>query len=145
MAIKRKFGGIGAKGSAKMKFFHPSAHLREKYGKGHVNQERFNDLTITGQCQQVFSQRFKSECVGCNVTHQDFPSVTFQIAKNNFHVKLEGERILISKKATEVPQENVVPSLLANEGSPNNQSIHLSRSNLSSLINRWLISTIHSQ
>ena len=73
MAGKRKFGGIGAKGSAKMKFFHPSAPLREKYGKGHVKRERFNDLIITGECQQVFSRRSKSECAGYNVTHQDFP------------------------------------------------------------------------
>ena len=79
------------------------------------------------------------------MTHQDFPSVTFQIAKNNFCVEEEEEEIFDSKKVTEVPQENVVPPPSANEGSPNNQSIHLSRSNPSSSINRQLISTVSSQ
>ncbi len=59
------------------------------------------------------------------MTHQDFPSVTFQIAKNNFFVKEEGEEIFKSKKVTEVPQENVGPLLSANDESPNNQSMHM--------------------
>ncbi len=79
-----------------MKFFYPFAPFREKYGKYHVNREPFNDLTITGECWQVFSWESKSKCDGYNVTHQDFPSAPFQIANINFCVKQEGKGIFES-------------------------------------------------
>ncbi len=142
MAGKHKFGGIGAKGSARMNFFNPSAPLREKYGEGHVNQEHFKNLTITGECQQVFSQWSKSKCAKYNVTHQDFPSITFQITKNNFPVKVEREAIFESKKAAAVPQENVVPPPLVSEQSPNNQAIHLSRTHATSSVSGRLVFTV---
>ncbi len=142
MAGKHKFGGIGAKGSARINFFNPSAPLREKYGEGHVNQEHFKNLTITGECQQVFSQWSKSKCAKYNVTHQDFPSITFQITKNNFPVKVEREAIFESKKATAVPQENVVPPPLVSEQSPNNQAIHLSRTHATSSVSGRLVFTV---
>ncbi len=56
-----------------------------------------------------------------------------------------GEEIFGSKKVTELPQENVGPPPSANEGSPDNQSMHFSRSNPSSSISRWLISAVCSQ
>ncbi len=46
---------------------------------------------------------------------------------------------------TEIPQENVDIPPSANEESPNNQSMHLSRSNPSSSINQPLISIVYSQ
>ncbi len=79
------------------------------------------------------------------MTHQGFPSITFQIAKNNFRIEVEGEEIFESKKATEVQQENVVPPPLASERSPNNQTIHLSRTNATSSINDWLVTTVCGQ
>ena len=44
MARKRKCGGVGADCSAKYKFFHPSAPIRENMGEAALNRECFNGV-----------------------------------------------------------------------------------------------------
>ncbi len=44
MVRKRTLGGVGAVCSAKCKFFHPSAPIREKMGEAALNRECFNGV-----------------------------------------------------------------------------------------------------
>ncbi len=118
MARKRKRGGVGAVCSAKFKFFHPSAPLRDKMGEAVVNRERFNGLTIVGECRRVFSRRSRTECDGYECTHPDFPGVTFQVAKNHVRVEQEGEMPFEGEVEPNVPPEAEAPTVLmaAQEG-----------------------------
>ncbi len=44
---RQKCGGIGAKGSGGMMFFHPSAPLSERYGNVGFDHDQLKKLTIT--------------------------------------------------------------------------------------------------
>ncbi len=83
MFRKWKCGNVEAICFAKMKFFHPSVLLCEKKGKAVVNKDSFDGLKFTGDCQPVFSHHSQNESDGYDSTHPDFPSITFQVAKNH--------------------------------------------------------------
>ncbi len=64
MARKRKYECVGAVCSAKFKFFHPSAPLRDKMGEATSNREHFNGVTVTRECHCAVSPCSCSQCDG---------------------------------------------------------------------------------
>ncbi len=74
IAGKQKHGGVRAKGSGGMRFFHPSTLLCKKYWDAGFVWDQSKNLTRTGD------QRWVS---GYKYTHPDFPVTIFQVAKKN--------------------------------------------------------------
>ncbi len=147
MAGKRKRGGAGAKGSGGMRFFHPSAPLRQKYGDAGFNRDRLSNLTITGECRRVFSRRSR-EASGYECTHPDFPGITFQVAKNNFLVTEEGEVPFDSENVQQPPpppppaQEASVATSTTTENIPINQVLQESIANSNPSISNNIVATV---
>lgn len=148
MARKRKHGGVGAKGSGGIRFFHPSAPLREKYGDACFNRDRLTNLTITGECRRVFSRRSR-EASGYECTHPDFPGTTFQVAKNNFLVTEEGEAPFESEIVQQVPpppppaqEEAVAAATTTEENISINQALRESVGNSNPSITNNIFATV---
>ncbi len=95
--LKNEFGGNDAKDSSKMKFFYPSATLREKYSQVYVNIEYFSDITITGEFWQLFRWWSKSECDTSRFSERHLLPSKLQRLKWNFCIIQKGERSLRSR------------------------------------------------
>ncbi len=110
MAGKKKRGSVGVVCSVKLKFFHPSAPLREKMGKATIDRECFNGVTITGECCCVFSC-CSNKCYGYKCTNPDFPGITFQISKHHVLVEQENKTSFESEVEPTLPPKAKAPAV----------------------------------
>ena len=87
MAKKRKLGGVGAVGKAKMKSLHPSEPLRIKYGTGY-ERDYLDALEILRSDKGKVSARGKI-VDRYFVRHPFFPDIEFKVGRRNFTVEDE--------------------------------------------------------
>ena len=81
--MTRKRGGIGALGSAKARFFHPSAKIRQKWPNDH-KRLRLKRVAVTGKEMFRISRRDQL-AYKCRIADIDDGS-KFHICENNFRV-----------------------------------------------------------
>jgi hypothetical protein len=63
--MKRKAGGIGAVGSAKARFFHPSAKIRERWPNEHGTL-RLSGVLVTGKATHRVNRK-QQICYECRI------------------------------------------------------------------------------
>ena len=63
--VKKKLGEIGAKGSGKARFFHPSEHIRAQWTNEHQNIW-LSDVLIVGKGMHKVNQR-EQLCYECRI------------------------------------------------------------------------------
>ena len=85
MAKKRKLGGVGAVGKAKMKALHPSEPLHIKYGTGY-ERDYLDALEILRSDKGKVSARGKI-VDRYFVRHPFFPNIEFKVGRRNFTVE----------------------------------------------------------
>ncbi len=85
--VKAIPGGIGAIGSAFMKFVKPGQPLQDKFGEDNVKKYRLENCVITGKSVRRLRARGK-EVPAYSIRHDDFPGEEFHVAKSNFKVEL---------------------------------------------------------
>ncbi len=121
-----KPGGVGAKGSAVMKLFHPSEPLRARFGSEYDNKGRLCNCTIVRKSFGRASRRGRETHL-YHVTHDDFPGQEFLVAKHSFKVEVgctnpdnifEDEHPPSAPEAS-LPQED--PNLSLRESRSNNK------------------------
>ena len=81
--MAKKWGGIGALGSAQARFFHPSAKIREKWPNDH-KRLRLERVVVTGKEMFRISRRDQL-AYKCHIAEIDDGS-EFHICANNFRV-----------------------------------------------------------
>jgi hypothetical protein len=74
--------GIGALGSAKARFFHPSAKIREKYPRD--DKSRLRDVLVTGEGRRKVNKKMQ-DCYLVRIPEFD-DGTEFHIVKKNFKV-----------------------------------------------------------
>ena len=79
--VKKKIGGIGAKGSGKARFFQPSEHIRAHWPNEH-QKIWLADVLLGGKGMQKFNRR-EQLCYECRITEID-NGVIFHITCKNF-------------------------------------------------------------
>ena len=82
--VKKKLGGIGAKGSGKTRFFHPSENIRAQWPNEH-QKIRLADVLIVGKGMQKVNQQ-EQLCYECRIPEIK-NGVVFHIACKNFRVE----------------------------------------------------------
>ena len=85
--MARLRGGVGAKGSAKARFFHPSANIRARWPNEHKSL-RIHDVLITGKGMHRVNRKDQL-CYECRINEIDDGTV-FHIVTNNFKIETEG-------------------------------------------------------
>ena len=85
--VKKKIGGIGAKGSGKARFFRPSEHIRAQWSNEHQNI-RLADVLLVGKGMHKVNRR-EQLCYECRITEID-NGVIFHITCKNFRVETVG-------------------------------------------------------
>lgn len=81
--MPRKPAGVGAVGSAKARFFHPSAPIREQWPNTH-GTARLSGVRLTGKEPHDVNRR-EQLCYACEIP--ELPHRTFYIACSNFKVE----------------------------------------------------------
>ena len=81
--MKRKAGGIGAVGSAKARFFHPSAKIRERWPNEHGTL-RLSGVLVTGKATHRINRK-QQICYERRIPEIDDGTI-FVISVNNFKV-----------------------------------------------------------
>ncbi len=95
----------------------------------------------------MFSRRL-NEAAGYNCTHPDFPGTTFQVAKNNFKVTVEGESPFDSEVGAPPPAEGTTATETATSAGAsadddfNSQILWASTSNAMNSVDSRLIFSI---
>ena len=82
--MARKPGGIGAVGSAKARFFHPSKHIRDKYPNQHASIRLSGVLVVGKGVERV--NRKDQLCYRVRIPEFD-DSTVFHICVNNFKIE----------------------------------------------------------
>ncbi len=85
--MAKKKGGIGAKGSAKARFFHPGQNIRDKWPNQHQTI-RVSEALIVGKGVHRVNRKDQM-CYECRLAEIDDNTV-FHIVCNNFKVEVEG-------------------------------------------------------
>ncbi|KAL3779887.1 hypothetical protein HJC23_001477 [Cyclotella cryptica] len=83
---RAKPGGVGAKGSALMKLFHPSEPLRARFSDQFNNKGSLANCTIVRKSFGRVSHRGRETHL-YHVTHDDFPGQEFAVSKHSFKVE----------------------------------------------------------
>ena len=84
---RAKPGGVGAKGSAVMKLFHPRKPLRACFGGKYDSKGRLMNCTVVQKSFGRASRRGRKTHL-YHVTHDDFPGQEFTVAKHSFKVEV---------------------------------------------------------
>ena len=89
VTTRRKLGGVGAIGRAKMNCLHPSQTLRDRYGVGR-DRDYIDGLCILRADLGKVSRggRIVNRY---HVSHPDFPNQEFMVARRMFTILQEGE------------------------------------------------------
>ena len=80
-------GGVGAKGSAVIKLFHPSEPLHAHFGGEYDNKGRLMNCTIVRKYFGRASRRGRETHL-YHVTHDDFSGQEFTVANHSFKVEV---------------------------------------------------------
>ncbi|KAL7537206.1 hypothetical protein ACHAXR_007655, partial [Thalassiosira sp. AJA248-18] len=83
----RKKGGIGAKGSATARFFHPSQNILEQWPNVYKTL-RLQEVLVGGKGTHRVNRK-DQDCYECRISEID-NSTIFHICSNNFKVEVEG-------------------------------------------------------
>ena len=78
-------GGVGARGNAKARFFHPSAPIRAKWSNTYESQ-RLVDVVIVGKAMHRVNRR-EQLCYECRIPDIDDGTI-FHIVRSNFKVSV---------------------------------------------------------
>ena len=82
--MPKKSGGIGAVGSAKARFFHPSLKIREQWPNQH-QQIRLSGVLVVGKGVHRVNRKDQL-CYECRISEIDDNTI-FHISCNNFKVE----------------------------------------------------------
>ena len=85
--VKKKLGVIGAKGSGKVRFFHPSEHIRAQWPNEH-QKIRIADVLLVRKAMHKVN-RLEKLCYECRITEID-NGVIFHITCKKFRVETVG-------------------------------------------------------
>ena len=83
----RKKGGVGARGSVRARFFHPSAKIRGKWPNTHETLQ-VSGVLLVGMGTHRINRRDQL-CYGCRLPKIDDGTI-FKICVNNFKVEEAG-------------------------------------------------------
>ena len=86
--MAKKSGGIGAKGSAKARFFHPGQKIRDQWPNQHQTL-RLSEVLIVGKAVYRVNRRDQL-CYECRL--QEIENVLFHVVVNNFKVDTAASR-----------------------------------------------------
>ena len=103
--MKKKLGAIGAKGSGKTRFFHPSEHSLTQWPNEH-QKIRLADVLLVRKGMHKVNRR-EQLCYECRIPEID-NGVVFHITCKNFRVETDGatpfdDKVVVSAQLA--PQE----------------------------------------
>ena len=83
--MAKKRGGIGATGSAKARFFHPSKNIRDRWLNQHTSM-RLRDVVLVGKGTHRVNRK-EQLCYECHILDIDDGTI-FHIVCGNFKVEV---------------------------------------------------------
>ena len=130
--MKRKAGGIGAVGSAKARFFHPSAKIRERWSN-EQGTLRLSGVLVTGKATHRVNRK-QQICYERRIPEIDDGTI-FVISVNNFKVDEAASTPFPDEASPVANQETRATPSQAQAAATANTVIQTSTANIDSTLN----------
>ena len=132
--MKRKAGGIGAVGSAKARFFHPSAKIRERWSN-EQGTLRLSGVLVTVKATHCVNRK-QQICYECRIPEPEIDDGTiFVISVNNFKVDEAASTPFPDEASPVANQETRATPSQAQAAAAANTALQTSTANIDSTLN----------